>query len=143
MHVAFSQPSRSPITIDAIEGAHCTLLIADETMAGREFPVGGHAEIAGAGAARIWPMGAAVNLTHRVCHVGERIAFARDQPLLECAAAVDHTVQHTNKIVRLHFTATTRRTQHGRESDAVKSSGDEIIERPSQLEIIGCDSDAR
>ena len=74
-------PRRQPIgltgNIDAVvERAHRALLVADKTVAGRQFAFGGDAEIAGAGAAGIGAVGAAMDLAHRVDHVGERIASA-------------------------------------------------------------------
>ena len=81
MHVAFREPARLPIAIDALDATHRTLGIANEAMARRQITIGRHAEISGASAARIGPMRAAMDLAHRVDHVGERIALARDQPL--------------------------------------------------------------
>ncbi len=43
-------------------------------------------------------MGATVNFTHGICHIGERIAFTRKKPPLENAPTVYHTIKHTHEI---------------------------------------------
>lgn len=105
MYMAFSKPPRSPIAIDIGQRSHRALSVLDEAMACRKLAVGGHAEICGASAARIGAVGAAMDLAHRVDHVVERIALARDQPPLEGAAAIDHCVQHGHEIGGLQFAA--------------------------------------
>src|SRR5438876_4846459 len=125
MYVAFRQPARLPVAIDASEGSHRALWIADEAVTRRQLAIGGHTEITGTGAARIRPMTAAVNLAHRINHVVEWIAFAQDESPLECAAALDHAVQHACEILALQFAAAAGGAQHRREADAVKSRSNE------------------
>src|SRR3977135_429813 len=76
VHVAHGQPIRLAFTVDAgRQRAHRALLVADETMARGQVAVGGYAEIAGTGAARVRPVGAALKFAHGVHHVGERITL--------------------------------------------------------------------
>ena len=135
MHMAFGQPARLSVTIDAFEGTHRALAVTDEAVACGQLAIGGHTKIASAGAARIRPVRAAMDLAHCIDHIGKRIAFACDQPPFERTAAVDHGIQHLPEIFGLHFTTAARRIQHRRKADAVKSGGDEIFERFAQ---IGC-----
>src|SRR5512132_98391 len=108
MDVAFRQPARLSVTIDGSEGSHRAFGVADKAVARRQVAVGRHSEIAGTGAARVGPMGTTMDLAHRIDHVLEWIALARDEPPLERAAALDHAVQHAYEIFAPQFAATAR-----------------------------------
>src|SRR5262249_45392791 len=112
-------------------------------MARRQLAIGRHTEIAGTGSARIRPMGTTMDLAHRIDHVLEWIALARDEPPLERAAALDHAVQHAYEIFAPQFAAAAGGAQHRREADAVKSHGNEFVEGPAQVEIVGRHGNAR
>jgi hypothetical protein len=71
MHVALRQPARLATTVDGGEGSHRAFGITDETVARRKIAIGGHAEVTGAGTARIRPMATTMDLAHRIDHVLE------------------------------------------------------------------------
>src|SRR5271170_8099627 len=104
-------------------------------MARRKFSVGGDAEVTGARAARVWAVCAAVNFTHGIKQVRERIALAGKRATLELVPAIDHFAQHNLKVCPLHFAVAAGRAQHRRKTNAVESGGDELVERAAQLEI--------
>src|SRR6185312_13211783 len=65
--LAVDMPRRQPVgltgDIDAVvERAHRAFLVADKPVAGRQFALGGNPEIAGAGAAGVGAVGAAMDL---------------------------------------------------------------------------------
>jgi len=97
--LAVDMPRGQPIgltgNIDAVvERTHRAFLVADKTVAGRKFAFGGDAEIAGAGAAGVGAVGAAMDFAHGVGHVGERIAPAAPRSALIFPPAIDHFAQH-------------------------------------------------
>lgn len=64
--VTLGKPARLEIGSDALlQVAHGVGRIVDETVAGRELPVGGDAEVASAGSAGIGAMSAAMELFER------------------------------------------------------------------------------
>src|ERR1700694_4064350 len=98
------QPIGLARKIDAVvERAHRALFLADKTVASRQLALGGHAEIAGARAARIGAVGASMDLAYRVDHVGEGIASAAARSALELPPAIDHFAQHKFQVLGLHF----------------------------------------
>src|SRR5215468_5357273 len=132
-----SRLARLAAAIDGSEGSHRAFGITDKAVARRKLAIGGHREVTGTGAARIRPMAATMDLAHRVDHVREWIALARDEPSLEGTPALDHGVQHLYEIVAPHFAAAAGGAQHRRKTDAVKSCGNEIVKRTAQVEIVG------
>src|SRR5262249_15719149 len=142
MDVAFRQPARLSVTIDGSKSSHRAFGVADEAVARRQLAISGHTEIAGTGAARVGPMGTTMDLAHRIDHVLEWIALARDEPPLERAAALDHAVQHAYEILAPQFAAAAGGAQHRGEADAVKSHANEFVEGPAQVEIVGRHGDA-
>src|SRR3954447_19580514 len=106
-----------------------------------EVAIGRDAEIAGTGAARIRTVRTAVDLAHRINHIGERIALARDYPPFKLAAALDHLPKHYFEMLVLQFAAPVRGGEHRGEPDAVKSLGDEGVERGGQRDVLRGDGD--
>src|ERR1700744_5865491 len=106
--LAVNGPRGEPIGltggIDAVvERAHRAFLVTDKAVAGGKLAFGGDAEIAGAGAAGVGAVGAAMDFAHGVHHVGERIAPPRPRSALIFPPAIDHFAQHQLEIPRLHF----------------------------------------
>src|SRR5262249_18770133 len=143
MDVALRQPARLPVMIDGGEGSHRAFGVADEAVARRQLAIGGHAEIAGTGAARVGSMGAAMDLAHRVDHVLEWIALTGNEAPLERASTLDHAIEHAYEVLAVQLAGAAGTVQHRREADAVKSRGDEIVEGAAQIEIVGGHGDAR
>lgn len=118
MDVALGEPRVLHRAIDRARGvtehaAEPARRIADEAVARRELAIGRHAEIAGTGAARVGPVGAAVELAQRVDQVGERVALAGAHPALELVAARHHLLEHRGERRRGHLAAAARRREHG------------------------------
>ena len=117
------QPVGLTGTIDAVvERTHRAFLVADEAMAGRQLAVGGDAEIAGAGAARIGAVGAAMNLAHGVDHVGEGIALGRLREARSNSRPQSIiSPSMSSRSPACISPAAGGRAQHRREADAVKA----------------------
>src|SRR5438552_7646270 len=100
--LAVNVPRAEPVSLagevhSGRERPHGAVFIADETMAGGQFAIGGYAEIACARTARIGSVRAAMDLAHRVDHVGEGITLPDARAPFELAPAVDHLPKHDFK----------------------------------------------
>src|SRR6516165_9677002 len=91
--MALGQPAVLALTIDAFsQVAHRPLPLTDKAVTRGQFIIRRYAEIACARTARIGPVRAAMQLTHRIDHIIESVALAA------C-----HCLQQSGQVTRLHL----------------------------------------
>ncbi len=144
MHVTLSEMRRAAHEIAAgSDVAHGEAFVIDQPVAGIEPAVDVDAQIGGAGAARIGPVAAAMDLVQRGLEIAERIALARQNRALGLGAAIDHVVAEAVEIGGREAEPRIGRHQDRAEPDRVEAERHQMIEDRQQRPAGGRHGGAR